>query len=50
MKPEVCDLVLDRASVDAVARCAVDQGMMTLFDDGMAKVGEGLTSIEEILA
>ena len=49
MSPEVCDLVLDRASVDAVARCAVEQGMMTLFDDGMAKVGEGLTSVEEIL-
>jgi type IV pilus assembly protein PilB len=32
-----------------IGKVAVEQGMRTLRDDGWMKVGEGRTSIEEIL-
>jgi type IV pilus assembly protein PilB len=37
------------ASGDEIKRIAVEQGMLTLKDDGFAKVKSGLTSIEEIM-
>ncbi|MHB1451898.1 MAG: GspE/PulE family protein [Coriobacteriia bacterium] len=40
---------VNHASGDELARIAVDEGMLTLRDDGFAKVLSGLTSIEEIL-
>ncbi len=41
-------LILERASVDAMVAVAVEQGMLRLRDDGLAKVREGLTSIAEV--
>ncbi|MRS13138.1 MAG: type II secretion system protein GspE [Actinobacteria bacterium] len=40
---------VNHASGDEIGRIAVEQGMKTLRDDGFAKVGMGLTSIEEIM-
>ena len=40
---------VNHASGDEIARIAVDQGMLTLRDDGFAKVLAGLTSIEEVM-
>jgi type IV pilus assembly protein PilB len=42
-------LAVARASSADVARVAVQQGMLTLRQDGWAKVQMGLTSVEEIL-
>jgi type IV pilus assembly protein PilB len=42
-------MCVEHASSDELARQAVAEGMMTLRDDGMAKVKMGLTSIEEIM-
>jgi type IV pilus assembly protein PilB len=42
-------LTVENASSDVLARSAIDEGMLTLRDDGFAKVKMGLTSIEEIL-
>ncbi|MFN2525063.1 MAG: type II secretion system ATPase GspE [Actinomycetota bacterium] len=42
-------LVAEHASAEEMAKVARQQGMKTLREDGMAKVGLGLTSIEEIL-
>ena len=42
-------LVVDHASSEEIKRVAVAQGMITLRDDGMAKVKQGHTSIEEVL-
>jgi type IV pilus assembly protein PilB len=42
-------LTVEHASADELERQAVAEGMMTLRDDGFAKVLSGLTSIEEIL-
>jgi type IV pilus assembly protein PilB len=46
---EIERLVVERASSDEIAKVAREQGMATLREDGMAKVGQGITSIEEIL-
>jgi type IV pilus assembly protein PilB len=42
-------LTVENASADVLSRCAIDEGMLTLRDDGFSKVKMGLTSIEEIL-
>jgi type IV pilus assembly protein PilB len=42
-------MAVEHASSDDLGRQAVAEGMMTLRDDGFAKVGMGLTSIEEIM-
>lgn len=42
-------LTVERASADRLAAQAISEGMLTLRDDGFAKVKLGMTSIEEIL-
>jgi type IV pilus assembly protein PilB len=46
---EIERLAVERASADMIGRMAREQGMETLRDDGMAKVLEGITSLEEVL-
>ncbi|MDQ3752662.1 MAG: Flp pilus assembly complex ATPase component TadA [Actinomycetota bacterium] len=46
---EIERLVVERSSADEIAKMAREQGMVPLRDDGMSKVIEGLTSIEEVL-
>jgi type IV pilus assembly protein PilB len=45
---EVAALVVRQASRDEIAKLALEQGMRTMWDDGMEKVAAGLTSIEEL--
>jgi type IV pilus assembly protein PilB len=42
-------LAVESASADEIKRMAVSEGMLTLRDDGFAKVALGQTSIEEVL-
>jgi type IV pilus assembly protein PilB len=42
-------LAVERAPTEAISRLARSEGMTTLRQDGMAKVGRGDTSLEEIL-
>jgi type II secretory ATPase GspE/PulE/Tfp pilus assembly ATPase PilB-like protein len=42
------ELAVKRASRDEIAREAMGNGMRSLWDDGMAKVAAGLTSVEEL--
>ena len=42
-------LTVENASADELMRMAITEGMLTLRDDGFAKVALGLTSLEEIL-
>jgi type IV pilus assembly protein PilB len=42
-------LTVENSSADDLMRAAIDEGMLTLRDDGFAKVAMGMTSIEEIL-
>jgi type IV pilus assembly protein PilB len=48
MSEEIERLTVERASSDAIRAVAIDQGMITLRDDGLDKAIRGLTSIEEI--
>ena len=48
MNEGLADLAVRKAGRDEVEREAMSAGMKTLWDDGMAKVASGLTSIEEL--
>lgn len=45
---EVERLVIDQRSTEEIQKVAVMQGMLTLRDDGLRKVGQGLTTLEEV--
>ena len=42
-------LILGRSSSNAIKQKAVEEGMLTLRDDGWSKVLEGMTTIEEVV-
>jgi type IV pilus assembly protein PilB len=46
---EIRELTIKRSSADEIRRVAIAQGMTPLRDDGLDKVGLGITSIEEVL-
>jgi type IV pilus assembly protein PilB len=48
MTEELERLTVERASAEALKAVAIQQGMITLRDDGLEKVRMGLTSIEEV--
>ena len=48
MSEEIERLTVERASSDQIRSVAIQQGMLTLRDDGLEKAVQGLTSIEEI--
>ncbi len=47
--PSIREQILDRASTTEIRHKAVEEGMLTLRDDGMIKVQKGITTIEEVL-
>jgi type IV pilus assembly protein PilB len=48
MTEEIQRLTVDRASADDIRKTGIEQGMMTLRDDGLEKARMGRTSIGEI--
>jgi type IV pilus assembly protein PilB len=48
MSEELDKLVVSRASSEELRRVAVDQGMMDLRSDGLAKVALGTTTLQEV--
>jgi type IV pilus assembly protein PilB len=48
MSEELESLAVTKASREEIERAALAEGMRTLWDDGLAKVASGLTSIEEL--
>jgi type II secretory ATPase GspE/PulE/Tfp pilus assembly ATPase PilB-like protein len=48
MNEEIEMLASRKATRDEIERAAIGAGMHTLWDDGLAKVSAGLTSIEEL--
>ena len=48
MTETIAQLAVARASREEVERAAIEAGMRTLWDDGLAKVAAGLTSVEEL--
>jgi len=45
---EIRSLIVQRAPAGEIARLAISQGMLTLHDDGLAKVRAGDTSLAEV--
>ena len=48
MTEDLATLAASKASRDEIEREALSTGMRTLWDDGLAKVASGLTSVEEL--
>jgi type IV pilus assembly protein PilB len=48
MSEELENLAVRKATREEIERAAIGEGMRTLWDDGLAKVAAGLTSIEEL--
>jgi len=49
ISPEIRAMILKGASSDDIAAQAVKEGMKTLRDDGIEKVKQGITTIEELM-
>lgn len=50
MTPGVARLTMERADSSLIRNQAVKDGMTLLLDDGIRKIREGLTTIEEVLS
>jgi general secretion pathway protein E len=48
MTEALASLAAKHASREEIERAALESDMKTLWDDGLAKVASGLTSIEEL--
>jgi type II secretory ATPase GspE/PulE/Tfp pilus assembly ATPase PilB-like protein len=48
MSEQLEQLAVQKASREELERAAIEEGMKTLWDDGLAKVAAGLTSVEEL--
>src|SRR5690348_16330262 len=48
MTEDLASLAARHTSREEIERAALDSGMRTLWDDGLAKVAAGLTSVEEL--
>jgi type IV pilus assembly protein PilB len=46
---EIERLAVEHASATVIEKVAISEGMVTLRDDGLDKVLNGITSLEEIL-
>jgi type IV pilus assembly protein PilB len=49
ISPEIRSLILKGGSSDDVAKQAAKEEMLTLRDDGIEKVKQGVTTIEELM-
>ena len=48
MTEEIERLTVERSSADAIREVAIQQGMMTLREDGLEKARMGITSLDEV--
>jgi type IV pilus assembly protein PilB len=48
MTEQLETLAAEKAPREEIERAAMEEGMRTLWDDGIAKVAAGLTSVEEL--
>lgn len=47
--PAIRELIMSRANSDIITKKAVEEGMTTMFEDGLRKVARGITTLEEIV-
>jgi general secretion pathway protein E len=50
MTQEIAKLTMEQADASVIAKAAIKEGMTTLLQDGIRKIKEGLTTIDEVLA
>lgn len=48
MSEEISRMVVERYSSDDIKKTALSQGMLTLREDGLVKVAQGKTTLEEL--
>lgn len=46
---EIREMILDRCSTAEIQQKAIEQGMLTLRQDGLLKIQQGITTVEEVL-
>ncbi len=46
--PDIKKMIMDNANAEQIAQLAKKQGMKTMFEDGIEKVLQGVTTIEEV--
>ena len=49
MTPDLRRMILQAASTDELNRTAIEQGMITLRQDGLVKVRKGITTLDEVI-
>lgn len=49
MSPEIKEAILRREASDEIMKIAISQGMTTMIEDGIDKVWQGITTIQEVL-
>ncbi|OIP73559.1 MAG: hypothetical protein AUK08_03235 [Candidatus Pacebacteria bacterium CG2_30_36_39] len=49
LNEEIRDAIMERKDAEEIAQIAIKNGMTTMMDDGIEKVKEGITTIEEVL-
>jgi len=47
--PRVRKLIVEKADSDIISKAAIADGMKTMVDDGLAKITQGVTTLEEVL-
>jgi general secretion pathway protein E len=50
MTPKIAQLTMERAEMGQLKKAAVEDGMILLVQDGVRRIKEGLTTIEEVLS
>jgi type IV pilus assembly protein PilB len=47
--PKIEALIIEKANSELIVQQAVAEGMTTMMEDGMAKIQQGMTTIEEVV-
>jgi len=50
MTPKVAHLTMERADTSQIRKAAIDDGMILLVQDGLRRIKEGLTTIDEVIS
>jgi type IV pilus assembly protein PilB len=46
---KISRMIMDNVSADEIKEAAVEEGMLTMIQDGYLKALEGITTLEEVL-
>ena len=49
MNDEIKDLIMEHANAEQIKAKSIEQGMLPMIEDGIQKMQQGVTTIEELL-